>query len=91
MPTFLASERWFLLTLSNHQHLKRKVKTIQIDLLNLMFCFSNDDPKETCPLAFIYLLYLFLLFSDETKFERNSLLVYYQMPNKKTFMLKRSI
>ena len=22
-----------------------------------MFCFSNDDPKETCPLTFIYLYY----------------------------------
>ena len=62
MPTFLASERWFLLTLSNHQHLKRKVKTIQIDLLNLMFCFSNDDPKGTCPLAFIYLYIYFYYF-----------------------------
>ena len=72
------------MTLSNHQHLKRKVKTIQIDLLNLMFSFTNDDPKETCPLAFIYLyIYLFLLFFDETKFERNSLLVYYQNAQQK--------
>lgn len=27
-----------------------------------MFCFSNDDPKETCPLAFIYLYIYFYYF-----------------------------
>ena len=25
-----------------------------------MFCFTNDDPKETCPLAFIKFIYLFI-------------------------------
>lgn len=60
MPTFLASERWFLLTLSNHQHLKRKVKTIQIDLLNLMFVFPMMIPRKLALWhLFIYYIYFY--------------------------------
>ena len=56
--------------------------------LKLDVLFFQWWSQGNLPFGVYLFIYLFLLFSDETKFERNSLLVYYQMPNKKNIHAK---